>query len=635
MGEETRKSEVNEDPKTNEMPDVNEKMEKQKVAGEKKRPVSLEEDFQDMIRGGLTYIDKTLLIRKLIVDPSPHYFLARPRRFGKTLLLSTIENIFKRGQDTLFDGLDIAKDVNGLMTHDWETSHVLRINMSACGTSAKRLNRNIAEYLCEIANMNGIAMNETQCAMAISKLVMRLFSSYSSIPLVMDGKPVGEATEPKVVILIDEYDYPLINNIDNPKKRNIVKNTLHEFYSALKSTTSMSRFTLVTGISRFSEFSPHSGMNNLVDISYDSEYSCICGFTEHEIKQYYGNDIDSILDYWKDTGTAGIHRNVNDVYATMMKWYDGYSWDGLKTLLNPVSVINFIKNKYFRKYWYNTGGTNFLSKLNFNDTQIFEIFDRNMSFNDEIPIEEIDTVSPKAALLQTGYLTIGKIDAGNGEDSTEVYHLTIPNYEVRMSYTAEYIIPKIYPDLPKNSRKKLYDLHKGFAALFFDRKAAEAAEALSEIFSLFPYSWHVKLEAFCKSHMFTALSSLENRIFSEWETAGGIIDLVVENDNGDVMVIEVKHPKTDGERKPCNGGSPEMNAGYGDSTGRQVEKNERIRKLLDSGITEAFRQIDSKGYAKEFLAGNRNVWSAAVAVVERIHVRIEFRQLKARDPGAG
>jgi hypothetical protein len=138
-----------------------------------------------------------------------------------------------------------------------------------------------------------------------------------------------------------------------------------------------------------------------------------------------------------------------------------------------------------------------------------------MSFNDEIPIEEIDTVSPKAVQLDTGYLTIGKIDPGNGEDSTAVYHLTIPNYEIRMSYAVEYIVPKIYSDLPKNSRKKLNDLHKAFAALFFDRKAAEEeeeeeeaeaeAEALSRTFSLFPFSLHVMLDEFYKCHMVMAL----------------------------------------------------------------------------------------------------------------------------------
>ncbi|MDR1080338.1 MAG: AAA family ATPase [Deltaproteobacteria bacterium] len=405
-----------------------------------------QQEFPNLVASGVVYVDKTGYIHRMLVDPNPNFFLARPRRFGKTLLLSTIEDILKRGKEEPYLGLDIAKSMDGVKDYSWETSHVIRLSMASCGTDAAKLDRTLSKRIRSIGKKQyGIDIDETESGPAIFDLIESLYFSFDRLPLMVDGKP-RTATSPKVAVLIDEYDFQLNNNTDN-KEREIIRNTLHAFYASLKSASPMMRFSLATGICRFNEFSPHSGLNNLTDISFNTDYSSACGFTENEIKLYYDCHMRSVFDEWVKNRTCGHHKDLKDVYDTLKKWYDGYTWDGENRVFNPISVIGFLGEKSFKSYWYDLGNANFLKNLSLDDKDIFSFFKNDLSYVGKVPVQDLRKISAKAALLHGGYLTIKDIDKSNGDDTRTLYRLIVPNHEVRAAYSDEYLMGTIYPGI--------------------------------------------------------------------------------------------------------------------------------------------------------------------------------------------
>ncbi|MDR1313621.1 MAG: AAA family ATPase [Deltaproteobacteria bacterium] len=591
------------------------------------------QDFPKLIDSGSLYVDKTSLIHKLITSNAPNYFFARPRRFGKTLLLSTIEDIFKNGQRR-FHELDI---VTKKLEYDWQTSPVISFNMSSCGTNAESLDSNIVEKLRRIASKNDISLNEKESAPAVSSLIERLYNSASR-------KITSESSEssiPDVAVLVDEYDFPLISNLDNPKNLKIVRDTLYSFYSALKSASSMIRFSLVTGITVFKEFSPYSGLNHLRDITFDKEYSALCGFTENEIKFYFGKYLENLFSEWSQINHFGRFKCSDDIFQSLIKWYDGYSWDGYTKVLNPISVNYFFLNKLFNNYWYNSGGPNFLEKLQLGNSNYFDMFNRNISLSGQMPSNELQKISPAAALLYTGYLTVKNIEIPNDPLGTITYRLGIPNYEVSLAFAQEYLIPNIYKSLSHDETISLAQLLKDFGKLFFAREAVKAEKKLAAIFAKYPFSWHTNLESFYKAHMLTALLTLDCDVTGERTAGDGIIDLLVEGRNGgDVMIVEVKYSKL--KKSPVKSADPAKalkavpHKKQTARASRTPDTQKKHEALLNSGITKAFNQIDDRDYAREFLESGRTVWAAAVSIVGRTNVKIEFRKLsKAQESVSG
>ncbi|MDR1080237.1 MAG: AAA family ATPase [Deltaproteobacteria bacterium] len=601
--------------------------------------------FSALIDTGSVYVDKTMIIHQLLMnDKFPFYFFSRPRRFGKTLLISTLEEIFGCGINR-FQKLDIVKQ--GLK-HDWSTSHVIRIDMTSCGPDADSFDKSLAKRVCGIASNFGISLQEDHCAPAIFNLIESLNRSYDTVNLRKNGE-LRTASNPGIVLLIDEYDFQLISNLDSPEKLQTVQDTLFGFYASIKSASDMLRFMFVTGIARFKELSPISGMNTVSDISYHPMFSQICGFTEDEIDKYFSSHLKSMYDEWKKQGILGQHKDVVDIYNSLVKWYDGYSWDGITKVFNPISVLMCLSEKFFDNYWYNLGGPNFLKKLQLNDLDYFSLFNRNIEISGEFPIQKLNETSPNTALLHTGYLTINKIDPSNGVDSQKIYHLNIPNHEVRISYVNEYLIEKISAKISDADKVKLSELHKQFALAFCAYRVDEAEINFSKLLIQYPYKLHCALEAYYASHLYTALNSVDVKVSVEKMTSEGVIDLLVQQPNGDVMVVEVKYSRLPESSEifpdhttfddQTNVISDELSSEqYHDFEFEAVSSGasdavvvQRIRRLLEQGKTRAIEQIRRKKYTVEYLDRNINVWMVAVSIVGRTNVKILFEQIRSRN----
>ncbi|MDR1036770.1 MAG: AAA family ATPase [Deltaproteobacteria bacterium] len=251
-------------------------------------------DFSLLRSEGYVYVDKTKFVHDILAGPETHLFLSRPRRFGNTLLVDTLEKA-ANGRKELFSGLEIDRLRKGT---EWPRSHVLRISMNAFGDDSFSLNRSLARFLRRFAKVRGFAIDDGNSAEILTDTDETLYRNYADIPILTPGIQPESGLVPyrnKIIVLIDEYDAPLINNLTDSARLKVAKSTLHLFYNALKSCESMIDRVFITGIKKFFQLSVFSAMNNLIDISFESEYSKICGFTTDEITKFYSPHLDGAL----------------------------------------------------------------------------------------------------------------------------------------------------------------------------------------------------------------------------------------------------------------------------------------------------------------------------------------------------
>jgi hypothetical protein len=331
--------------------------------------------FKSIIKGNAVYVDKTAYIYDLCYPIDKGYFLSRPRRFGKSLTLDTINELFA-GNKALFKGLWIEDK------WDWtDTYPVIRLSLDAIGHRIG-LNEALLKEVKRIARRFGVSLLEDKDAgSAFSEL----------IELVVDK------TGKQVVILIDEYDRPIVDYIDpyNLEKANEQRDILKDFFSILKNASNHIRFLLITGVSKFSKVSIFSELNHLTDLTLDPKYAALCGYTQAELEHYFA---------------PFIKVMPPDTLTKIKTWYNGYSWDGNTFVYNPFSVLNFFNTQVYGNYWFVSGTPTFLTKLlrkRFH--YVLEKTEVSNLILESFRLEKFDALDVNSLLLQTGYLTIKEI----------------------------------------------------------------------------------------------------------------------------------------------------------------------------------------------------------------------------------
>ena len=371
--------------------------------------------FRELIEGGYLYIDKTEYLYKMLRkgSPSKYWFLSRPRRFGKSLLIDTLENIFK-GNRELFKGTYIYDN------YDFEEHPVIRLNMSLTPFSNERemLSNLYVMQICDIARKYGIEAEisrESSPAVWLHVLIAGLYRKY--------GKTV--------VVLVDEYDNCLLNAVKDEKLFERIRDLLAGFYEVLKTDGDYLRFCFLTGVTRFQHVSIFSKLNNLTDISTDPEYAAICGYTDDEIDHYFAPYMEK---YFSDNNVADDEEKK--AFRTRIKeFYDGYrfSFDNAVTMYNPVSVGRFfIGGCRFRNYWIETGMQSLVNEIVERNASLFrkdDEFSVPISKANRFEMRKVFSEMPDRGyvlsyLMQAGYLTIVGSEAGD-------YILSYPNEEVR------------------------------------------------------------------------------------------------------------------------------------------------------------------------------------------------------------
>ncbi len=365
----------------------------------KKLPIGLQ-NFKEIIEDGYLYVDKTRQIYELI-DKGKLYFLSRPRRFGKSLLLTTLRYIFD-GEKDLFEGLYIAEKTD----YAWKQHPVLQFNFAEVSKETSDLEKGISYILQDYAQQYGVEIPDSDIRLQFKFLVKRIAEKYTS-----------------VIVLIDEYDKPIIDFLTEPEKAAANRAVLREFFSPLKGLDSQKhlRFLFITGVSKFSKVSLFSDLNNLQDITIDPLGNDLLGITHDELLEYFDNDyIQPVAQHFKTT-KENLLKNIK-------LWYNGYTYDGITKLYNPFSLLNFFAKKRFGNFWFATGTPTFLVET-IRDTHInpqeLEEVEVNDAFFDKFSLESLDM---SGLLFQTGYLTIKRIEY---QEYLLKYYLGYPNMEVR------------------------------------------------------------------------------------------------------------------------------------------------------------------------------------------------------------
>lgn len=362
-------------------------------------PIGIQ-SFSNIRDGGFAYVDKTRLVYQL-ASTGKYYFLSRPRRFGKSLLVSTMEAYFS-GQKELFKGLDIES-----LEKDWTAYPVLHLDFTGSGyTSTSDLDANLDHSLHKWEVRYGID-NESDDFPTRFKAAI---------------ETAHEKTGEGVVVLIDEYEKPIIDNIDNPELMESFRRKLQGFYSVMKGEDALIRFAFLTGVTKLGKMSIFSGLNNLNDISMDNRYAEICGISEAELR---GNFNDSVAEL-----AEANDMTIDECYRELAKRYDGYHFHpSAAGVYNPFSLLNAFYAQEFRNYWYETGTPSFLVRYLKQGNYNLD----NISKND-VPIETLTganyrSPAPITLMYQAGYLTIKNYDK-----RFNTYNLDYPNEEVKSGF---------------------------------------------------------------------------------------------------------------------------------------------------------------------------------------------------------
>lgn len=459
----------------------------------KKLPIGIQ-SFIEIRTEGYYYIDKTKYV-KMLIDEGKYFFLSRPRRFGKSLFLDTIKQA-SLGRKELFEGLYLEKN------WDWgEKYPVIHISFgSGVYKNIEELKYKQLSVIEDHAKNYGVSIEKETISEKFLELIEKLH----------------EKTGKKVIILIDEYDKPILDNIEKPDTAAEMRDSLKNFYSVIKDADEHLKLVFITGVTKFSKVSIFSGLNNLKDITLDPKYAAICGYTQQEFEEVFKDRLEGV--------------DLEEV----KRWYNGYSWLG-ERVYNPFDILLYLDMKDIRPYWFETGTPTFLIKLliekKYNIPEL-----ENLQVGDEIAESfDIDYISVETLLFQTGYLTIDSVQKMTG---MSIYTLTYPNLEVKAAFT-RHLLNYLVMDRRAKDRN-LISLHR----LLEKNDIEGMKELFNSFFSSIPHDWYrksglEKYEGYYASVFYAYFTALGLDVRAEDPTSKGRIDMAVKY-GGRCYIFEFK-----------------------------------------------------------------------------------------------
>lgn len=445
--------------------------------------------FSNIIQGGFLYIDKTEYLYEIVNPGKGIYFMARPRRFGKSLMISTLEEIF-RGNRKLFEGLWIAQS-----DYQWPGHPVIRVDFSRhMVKDAAGLERIIEYFVEEIALQYGVTLRGFDYQTKFDNLIQQLAH---------DGK--------QVVILIDEYDKPLIDNLTDLPVAQAIRDTLRGFYAIIKAMDQYIRFVFITGISKFSKVGVFSALNNLTDLTMNPRFATALGITDEEMRTYFTEHIT------KFSAMEGM--TSDEMVAKLRQWYDGFCFvEQCESVYNPFSILQLFYHQRFANYWFESGTPTFLVKLlkerQYDVEQLGDLHMRELAFS----TYELETLSIVPLLFQTGYLTIKDYEVPR-----RVYTLSYPNLEVEDAFLS-YLLGAFSEGDRALNEDYLWQLVDALET----HDLEQVFVILQTFFADVPYDIHLKHEKYYQTIFYLIFKLLGLRIHAEVRTNQGRIDAVAE-----------------------------------------------------------------------------------------------------------
>ena len=498
---------------------------------EKLYPIGIQ-NFESLRKDGYLYVDKTALIYQL-AKRGRYYFLSRPRRFGKSLLISTLEAYFQ-GKRELFQGLAMEE-----LEKEWLQHPILHLDLNIEKyDSIESLGNILNNALTRWEKIYGDEPSEASFSLRFAGIIRR----------------AHELTGQRVVILVDEYDKPMLQAINNEELQREFRNTLKPFYGALKTMDGDIKFALLTGVTKFGKASVFSDLNNLNDISMDKQYVSLCGMTEEEIHRYFEDDLRRLA--------TAQDMTYEETCTRLKEAYDGYHFrQNSEGIYNPFSVLNTFAKQEFGSYWFETGTPTYLVELlkqNHYNLEQMSHEETNSEVLNSIYADE----SPIPVIYQSGYLTIKDYDGEFGN-----YILGFPNREVEEGFI-KFLMP-FYTNVnnvesPFEIQQFVKEIRTGQPDAFLRR--------LQSIFADTPYELIRDLEVHYQNVLFIVFRLVGFYVKAEYHTSEGRVDLVLQTDRY-IYVMEFK---------------------------------------LEGSAEEALQQIETKHYARPFEADSRQLFKIGI-----------------------
>lgn len=496
-----------------------------------KYPIGIQ-DFVKLRQGGFAYVDKTKFVYKL-ADEGSYYFLSRPRRFGKSLFLSTLEAYFL-GRKELFEGLAIYD-----MEKEWKSHPIFYIDLNTANfRDENSLYEVLNSHVSAWEEMYGAREYETTLALRFKGVIAR----------------AAEKEGCGVVILIDEYDKPILQTLRNQELQEKHRSLLKSFYSVLKTQDRYIRFAFITGVTKFGKVSVFSDLNNLMDISMDQRYISICGMTQNELLYNFREGIEQLGEAYGDTEEETLNK--------LKIRYDGYHFEeNTVGIYNPFSVLNTLAKLRYKDYWFETGTPTFLvDLLKMHNYRLLDITREKVSGD---VINSIDSMStnPIPVIYQSGYLTIKGYD-----ERFKKYRLGFPNKEVEEGFL-NFLLP-LYTSAGNNSPfmvdEFVQDVESGNPERFMQRMKAFFADTSYQVVG--------NAELYFQNAMYLVFKIMGFYTQVERPTSDGRIDAIIQTPDY-VYIIECK---------------------------------------LDRTAEEALRQINDSNYAAPFAMDKRRIYKIGV-----------------------
>ena len=466
-----------------------------------KLPIGIQ-SFRKIREDGSYYVDKTPFIERLLSDGT-HFFLSRPRRFGKSLFLDTLKELFE-GSEDLFRGLAIHPG------WDWSARHpVVGLSFGSGHFGAPDgLRLSVTAQLDRVEREQHLTTASPSPPERFAEIVRALH----------------ERTGDRVVVLIDEYDKPILDALETPEIARANRDYLRGLYAVVKDCDAHIRFSFITGVSKFSKVSLFSGLNNLRDITLTPRYSSICGYTEADLDTVFAPEL------------PGLDRDV------IREWYNGYSWLGDEKVYNPFDILLLFDSREFEAHWFETGTPAFLVETLFRRRVRSVDLDGMLASGELLSRFDVDLIAPEALLFQTGYLTIARTERRAGET---FYRLGYPNREVRQSLNRS-LLGHMVGD---PSRRAAH------SARLYDVLLADDPDGLRELFHAFyasiPCQWHrhndiAHYEGYYASVFYSYFAGLGLDVTVEDSTSRGRLDMSLRFE-GRAYVFEFKVVEQAGE----------------------------------------------------------------------------------------
>ena len=495
-------------------------------------PIGIQ-DFEKIRRGGYVYVDKTHLVYEM-AQKGGYYFLSRPRRFGKSLLVSTLEAYFS-GKKDIFNGLAIAD-----LEKKWAQYPVLRFDLT--GQSYMKPSDLIDTLNAQLIGYENKYIISEKADTVASRFRILIETAF-------------EKTGRQVVILIDEYDKPLVDNLGDETLTDDFRKQLQGFYSVMKAKDACIKFGFLTGVTKIGKLSVFSGLNNLKDISMDARYTDICGISEKDLKKYFSESV-------KELAQAN-DLTVKETYNQLAEMYDGYHFcEDSEGMYNPFSVLNTFDSLKFKEYWFETGTPSFLVQvMKDTDYDITRLSDEEI---DAPSLMDVDMVyhNPIPLLYQSGYLTIKGFEPEFG-----MYHLGFPNREVKhgfLNFLVKYYTPSRTESGMMLVSKMLKDIRSGSAAGFMQK--------LEALFAKTSYQIQGDSEKDFQYAMYIILELMGEYVEVEKATSNGRIDALLQTKEY-IYIIEIK---------------------------------------INDTVDAALQQIEEKAYARRFADDRRKLFKIGV-----------------------